>query len=129
MFDPARTLKIAALPPTPVGLNTTLIVQLFFPASDEPQLLVWSKSPPIMETLTPIAELPVLVRVAGLTALLLVTAVLGNDSKEGERLCACVFGTARNNTKRAKAKLILRVGRASCFMKTSKQRLRISGAF
>src|SRR5450432_3836017 len=92
MPDPARTSKRAARRPVPVGLNTTLMVQLFLDASDVPQLFVWSKSPPIIETFTLIAALPLLVNVAGLAALLFVTAVLGKLMNTGERLCAWAAG-------------------------------------
>lgn len=72
-----------------MGLNVTLIVQLFPTAREVPQLLVWAKSPPfvpvrLIEVMVN-AALPELLRVTTLAGLVVPTAWLAKETLTGKK--------------------------------------------
>lgn len=91
---PALTLSVAFLNPVAVGLNTTLIVQVAFAATEVPQVLVCEKGwGLVLESVMLVmgsATLPVFVTVAACAALFVPCAWLPNATTVG----ATVYGGA-----------------------------------
>ncbi len=85
------TVTVPVCVPAAVGVKTRLMVQLAFPASVVPQLLVWLYGPVVTMLPMAIAAVPVLASVAGWEALLVLTSWVAKVKLEGVRVALPVL--------------------------------------